>query len=162
MLEAFPNCIDFCIDAKRDSLWAAIRDRPDAVVALMEIARDPRVDGFTKGNAILRAGSTGQPAAYRSIVSLWGDLSPKDGLLQDIAVSLGGNGIELPRDVYAGIEGYLRGANAYYSRMALAILGDRKTALANAILERYRSGGAPCFPVRGDSSLANCALHCCG
>jgi hypothetical protein len=162
MLEAFPNCIDFCIDAKRDSLWAAIRDRPDAVVALMEIARDPSIDGFTKSNAILRAGSTGQAPAYRSMLMLWAELPPKDGLLPDISMSLGRNGTELPRDVYAGIERFLRGGDVDHSRMAVFILADRKTPLANAILTRYRSGDAPCFAVRGDSSVANCAAPCCG
>lgn len=145
MLLAFPNCYDGCPPAQ-EQLWDSVRSRPDAVQALMTIARDPRIDRFTRGNAILRAANSGQAEAYRAIIALWSTLPPKDGLLQDVSITLARGRGELPLDVYARIESFLRDGNADNVLSATGILAARNTAISNEILKQYRAGASRYTP----------------
>ena len=79
-LEHFASCIDYCDDQdKRDRLWRSIRDRPDLVPALIEVAEMFGPNELDHANALYRLGATNQLPAYQYLKSKLAEI-PVTGL----------------------------------------------------------------------------------
>ena len=87
VLAAFPNCVDQCEFAERDSLWLRIRGRADLVAATVAVLERPEaeVSGLTKSNLTMRLGATGQRRAHEYLLGLL-DTLPRDHRLRAPAV----------------------------------------------------------------------------
>jgi hypothetical protein len=135
VLVNYPNCIDGCSDP-RTELWVRIRDRPDLLRALIQIAESPATDEWTRSNAVLRIGSTGQEEGYRYLVRLLRVLPRGSSLRTSAIVSLGAGNRPLPDLVYTTLETLLHAPFEEDARLAVSTLAGIGTARAREILER--------------------------
>jgi hypothetical protein len=95
----FPNCIDFCDDPRGDSLWIAIRHRPDFVNLLIDVIEDPGTNDFTRANAVLKLGSTNQDSAYSYLIRRLAEIAPSE-TASEWVLSLGSGYRQAPSFVY--------------------------------------------------------------
>jgi hypothetical protein len=95
----FPNCIDFCYDPRGDSLWIAIRDRPDVVNLLIDVIEDPGTDDFTRSNTVLKLGSTNQDSAYLYLIRRLAEI-PSSETASEWVLALGSGYRRVPPFVY--------------------------------------------------------------
>lgn len=133
-LANYPNCIEGCVNP-RTELWLRIRDRPDLLRALIEIAESPATDEWTRSNAVLAIGSTGQEEGYWYLVRLLRVLPPGSDLRTSAILGLGAGPRALPDFVYTVLETLLN-ADEEDARRAASTLSGIGTARARAILER--------------------------
>src|SRR5262245_21340735 len=95
----FPNCIDFCNHTRENSLWLAIRDRPDFADLLIHVIEDSGTDSWTRSNAILKLGATNQDTAYRYVINRLAALSSSEDATNWV-LSLGSGIGRTPAFVY--------------------------------------------------------------
>lgn len=137
-----PNCIDDCgaaEGARREALWARIRERPDLVEALIEVVESRR-DSWTRSNATLNLGFTAQERAHRYLVAAL-DTAGDDDVRTRLLLAFGSGNRPVPSYVYGALErtvsaGYFQGGSAAIS--TLAALGTER---ARAILQHAASRG---------------------
>jgi hypothetical protein len=129
----FPNCIDSCDDPARTALWLEIRDRPDLREALIQVIESPSTDAWTRSNAILRLGATGQESAYRFIRDRLERLPPDDPDAHEWVLAMGSGLGPWPDLVYETLAAQL--IVPYRSEATIFILGSMGTERARAILE---------------------------
>lgn len=129
----FPNCIDHCDDPARDSLWLEIRDRPDLLDALVRVIESPVTDAWTRANAVLRLGATGQDRAHRYIADRLDALPEDDPDAASWILALGSGHGPVREAVYETLATQL--GIPYRTEAAIFILGEIGTARARAILE---------------------------
>jgi hypothetical protein len=140
----FPNCIDHCDDPARDSLWLAIRHRPDLVDALVRVIESPVTGAWTRANAVLRLGATGQDRAHRYIADRLDALPENDPDATSWILALGSGHGPVREAVYETLATQL--GIPYRTEAAIFILGEIGTARARAILEETAA-------TTGDASL---------
>jgi HEAT repeat protein len=128
----FPNCIDYCDDPARTALWLEIRERSDLREALIHVIESPIADPWTRSNAILRLGATGQPA-YRFIRDRLERLPPDDPDAHEWVLAVGSGLGPWPDLVYETLAAQL--TVPYRSEATIFILGNMGTDRARAILE---------------------------
>lgn len=129
----FPNCMDHCHDPARDSLWLEIRDRPDLVDALVRVIESPVTDAWTRANAVLRLGATGQDRAHLYIVDRLDALPEDDPDATSWILAIGSGNGPVREAVYETLASQL--GIPYRTEAAIFILGEIGTARARAILE---------------------------
>jgi hypothetical protein len=129
----FPNCVDFCADPARTGLWQEVRDRPDLRDALVRVIESPITDAWTRVNAILRLGATGQDPAYRYIRDRLDVAAPDDPDAHEWIMAMGSGPGPVPDLVYETLAAQLM--VPYRTEATLFSLGTIGTARARAILE---------------------------
>jgi hypothetical protein len=129
----FPNCVDFCDDPARPALWQEVRARPDLRDALIRVIESPITDTWTRVNAILRLGATGQEPAYRYIRDRLDAAAPDDPDAHEWILAMGSGQDPVPDLVYETLAAQL--LVPYRTEATLFSLGSIGTARARAILE---------------------------
>jgi hypothetical protein len=129
----FPNCVDFCDDPARTALWQEVRDRLDLRDALVRVIESPTTDTWTRVNAILRLGATGQEPAYRYIRDRLDAAAPDDPDAHEWILAMGSGHGPVPDLVYETLATQLM--VPYRTEATLFSLGSIGTARARAILE---------------------------
>jgi hypothetical protein len=129
----FPNCVDFCDDPSRTALWHEVRARPDLRAALVRVIESPITDPWTRVNAILRLGATGQDPAYRYIRDRLDAAAPDDPDAHEWIMAMGSGQGPVPDLVYETLAAQL--PVPYRTEVTLFSLGTIGTARARAIME---------------------------
>jgi hypothetical protein len=129
----FPNCVDFCEDPARTALWLEIRERADLRDALVQVIESPITDTWTRVNAILRLGATGQEPAFRYISDRLDAAAPHDPDAHEWILALGSGHGPVPDLVYETLAAQL--TVPYRTEATLFSLGSIGTARARGILE---------------------------
>lgn len=144
MLDAFPNCIDFCQSGARDSLWLAVRTRADMVKADIANARNSQLDGMSRSNALLRLGSTDQADAFRFLFEYFDRLPERDPLRTSIAATFHFRSPNLPLDLYIRIEDMVREPGTARHGLAMQVLTKQTNEVGRCILNHYQEGLPRC------------------
>jgi HEAT repeat protein len=65
-------------EAAERAKWIAVRDRPETVTLLIQIADDAKKNPLVRGNAVLSIGATGQLGGYEYLISRWNRMTGND------------------------------------------------------------------------------------
>ena len=122
-----------CELPREDSLWRAVRDRPDFLRAMIAVVEDPATHSFSRSNTILRIGATNQEAAYRYVIARLETLQKDSPYTPNWVLALGSGYRTLPTFVYDALERQLQ----YPDRIqpASVVLKDIGTLRSRQILE---------------------------
>jgi HEAT repeat protein len=137
-------------EARRVARWREVRDRPELLAILTEIATGPTWPELVRRNAILAIGGTGQPEAFAFLQRLLAELPAGHPHRVNAVLRLGSGPGPWSAPVLATLESTLQGgpgSNVSEQIAAVHALSSTRTPAAAAILRAQLRRGAP-EPVR--------------